>query len=165
MATSFDIRLERSDDNDPIESLHAIAFGPGRFARTAFRLREGVAHEPQLSFVAEQEGILIGSVRLTAITIDDCDALLLGPLTVHPNHKSNGAGKGLVARALRAAKSRHHGIVVLVGDAPYYGPLGFERVPVGQITLPGPVDPNRLLAAELETGSLARVNGLARKKR
>ena len=43
-------------------------------------------------------------------------------------------------------------LVLLVGDMPYYGRFGFAPVPPGQITLPGPVDPARLLALELEPG-------------
>jgi predicted N-acetyltransferase YhbS len=52
--------------------------------------------------------------------------------------------------------------VLLVGDAPYYGPLGFEVIPTGQITLPGPVDPARLLAAELVPGVRDEFRGLAK---
>ena len=44
---------------------------------------------------------------------------------------------------------------MLVGDEPYYARLGFRRIPRGQITLPGPVDPERLLAVELAPGALA----------
>jgi predicted N-acetyltransferase YhbS len=51
-------------------------------------------------------------------------------------------------------------LVLLVGDEPYYGRLGFRRIPWGQITIPGPVDPNRLLAAELRPGMLAAYAGM-----
>jgi predicted N-acetyltransferase YhbS len=48
---------------------------------------------------------------------------------------------------------------LLVGDEPYYARLGFRRVPRGQITLPGPVDPERLLVVELASGALANYSG------
>ena len=51
-------------------------------------------------------------------------------------------------------------LVVLVGDPPYYERFGFRRVPPGQILLPGPADPARILAAELSPGALARFHGV-----
>ena len=87
-------------------------------------------------------------------------ALLLGPLAVDPEFAGKGFGRQLIAEALEAAKADGVRLVVLVGDEPYYGRFGFRPVPPGQITLPGPVDPRRLLAAELEPGALAGYRGL-----
>ena len=50
-------------------------------------------------------------------------------------------------------------LIVLVGDEPYYARLGFRRIPRGQIVLPGPVDPDRLLVAELREGALGEFRG------
>lgn len=161
--TPYLIRLELAHDADAIEALHELSFGPGRFARTAFRLREGVPHDPDLSFVALFGDRFGGAVRLTPIRIGDDPALLLGPLAVHPDFAGRGAGKALVGVALDAARAAGHKLVLLVGDHPYYGPLGFARVPVGQITMPGPVDPNRLLLAELAPGAAAGARGLCGK--
>ena len=61
------IRPELAGDADPIERLHERAFGPGRFARTAFRLREGAPHLLDLSFTALVGTLLVGSVRLTPV--------------------------------------------------------------------------------------------------
>ena len=49
--------------------------------------------------------------------------------------------------------------MLLVGDEPYYDRFGFKRVPRGQLVMPGPVDPDRLLAAELAEGALAGARG------
>src|SRR5215203_2138779 len=54
------IRPELAGDADPIERLHERAFGPGRFARTAFRLREGAPHLLDLSFTALVGTLLVG---------------------------------------------------------------------------------------------------------
>ena len=59
-------------------------FGPGRYAKTAYRLREGGPHALALSFTARIGTLLVGSVRLTPIRIGETPALLLGPLTVEP---------------------------------------------------------------------------------
>ena len=56
-------------------------------------------------------------------------------------------------------------LVVLVGDEPYYGRFGFSPITPGQIALPGPVDPRRLLAAELQPGVLAAFKGLVAAQR
>ncbi len=55
---------------------------------------------------------------------------------------------------LDAARASGVRLVVLVGDEPYYGRFGFKPVPPGAITLPGPVNPLRLLAVELAPGAL-----------
>ncbi|CTQ75334.1 GNAT family N-acetyltransferase [Roseibium alexandrii] len=152
--TSWVIRLEDAIDDTAIEALQAEAFGPGRFVRTAFRIRENVPHRQDLAFVGLSGSRIAGSVRLSPITIGEADALLLGPLTVSPDFKNRGLGKALMWTALEAAKAAGDEYVLLVGDAPYYSPFGFEQVYFGSITLPGPVDPERLLIARLHDGAL-----------
>lgn len=161
----FTYRREDPADSETIEALHADVFGPGRFARTAFRIREGANHDPDLSLVALADGRLVASVRLTPIAIGDKTALLLGPLVVDPVYKGRGAGKALVRRSLAAAKEAGHSLVLLVGDEPYYGPLGFTRLPPYAVTLPGPVDPARVLIASLKPNAAIGLNGLAAARR
>jgi predicted N-acetyltransferase YhbS len=148
-------------DLHEIGELHARAFGPGRFARTAYRLREGTAEISPFCRLCRIDGRLVAAVRFTPILIGGRDgALLLGPLAVEPAFAGQGYGRGLAAEALTAARSAGIRLVLLVGDEPYYARLGFKPVPRGQITLPGPVDPVRLLAAELTDGARAGYSGL-----
>ncbi len=142
-----------------IDHINEEAFGPGRFARAAYKIREGGPHERALSFFAMHDGVLIASVRITRIAAGAGRALLLGPLAVRPAFKNLGIGRRLVATALEAAGKAGAGAVVLVGDEPYYGPLGFKRIPRGQISMPRPVDLDRLLAVEIKPGALARLTG------
>ncbi len=65
-----------------------------------------------------------------------------------------------MATGLAKAKALGHELVLLVGDEPYYGRLGFRPVPAGQMMLPGPVDPARFLYLELQPGSLSKAKGL-----
>lgn len=146
--------------NHEIEHINAEAFGPGRFARAAYKIREGGPHESKLSFVAMLDGVVIASVRLTRVSAGEGRALLLGPLAVRPDYKNLGIGKTLVRMAVEAARKAGAGAVVLVGDEPYYGPLGFVRVPYGQIAMPRPVDLNRVLAVELKPGAVAALRGM-----
>src|SRR5690606_21220710 len=128
-----------------IEHINADAFGPGRFTRAAYKIREGGPHELGLSFVALDGSTVVASVRLTRIAAGAGRGLLLGPLAVRPDYKNVGIGRKLVAIAVDAARQAGHGVVVLVGDAPYYGPLGFRSTVPGQIDMPRPFDPFRLL--------------------
>jgi predicted N-acetyltransferase YhbS len=156
---ALSLRPEASGDAGVIDKLHERAFGPGRFARTAFRLREGKAARADLSFIASVGTLIVGSVRLTPIRIGHADALLLGPLTVDPSFEGRGIGSRLIRHALDAAASAGSGIALLVGDEPYYKRFGFMRVPAGRLTLPGPVDPARLLWAELLPNALTNLAG------
>lgn len=153
------IRHELPVDGDAIERLHERAFGPGRFARTAFRLREGVSHDFTLSFTALVGTLLVASVRLTPVWAGEVRGLMLGPLTVDPAFENRGIGGALMRRSLDAAREAGHALVLLVGDAPYYARFGFVPVPFGQLTLPGPVDPARFLACSLIDGALAKARG------
>jgi predicted N-acetyltransferase YhbS len=159
---SLTIMPETPDDAVPIARLHERTFGPGRHAKSAYRLREGVGHRLELSFTARISTLLVGSVRLSPIRIGDTRALLLGPLTVEPPFRERGIGYALIERALAAAGAGGHRIVILVGDEPYYGKSGFKRVAKGRLTLPGPVDPARVLACELAAGAFAGVSGAIR---
>jgi predicted N-acetyltransferase YhbS len=153
------IRAELPMDHDAIERLHERAFGPGRFARTAFRLREGSPPLPDLSFTALVGTLLVGSVRMTPVQAGAVPALVLGPLTVEPAFEGRGIGAALMERSIAAAKAKGHRLVLLVGDEPYYSRFGFKRIPPRQLELPGPVNPERFLAMELVPGSLGEAKG------
>ncbi len=153
---------ETEGDAEAIERLHERTFGPGRFARSAYRIREGRGHLLALSFTARIGTLLVGSVRLTPICIGDTGAMLLGPLTVEPPFRGHGVGTALIARALKDAKAAGHRLALLVGDEPYYGKSGFKRIPKGRVKFPGPVDPARLLVAELVKGAFEGVSGTIR---
>ncbi len=159
--TSADIKfvLELPSHAAAIEEINAEAFGPGRYTRAAYRIREAGPHDPSLSFVAIRLGDVIASVRMTPVVAGVGRAHLLGPLAVRPAFKNQGIGRHLVALALDAARDAGSPAVILVGDAPYYGPLGFQRLAWGQIELPGPVDPARLLVAPLLADGASELRG------
>jgi predicted N-acetyltransferase YhbS len=155
----FDFAPLTPDDLVAIGRLDARAFGPGRFAKSAYRLREGVEPDWNLSFVARIGTLVVGANRITPILCGGAPALLLGPLTVEPAFRSRGLGEALVMKSLDAARKAGHTLVLLVGDPPYYERVGFCPVPDGQLLMPGPVDPERLLCCELQEGALAAAKG------
>lgn len=161
MTTPVTTRTVASADLPAIRRLNALVFGPGRFTRTAYRIREGTPETSRFCRVALAGDRLIAALRMTEITIGGKPgALLLGPLAVDPEWKGRGYGRQLVAEVLDTTTRAGFSLIVLVGDEPYYGKFGFKRVPAGQIQLPGPVDPARLLAAELIPGALPDARGL-----
>ena len=159
---SLTIFAETANDAQAIERLHQRTFGPGRFVLSAYRLREHVDHLLDLSFTARIGALLVGSVRQLPICIGDTPALLLGPLTVEPPFRGRGVGRALLDRALRDAKARGHRLVVLVGDVPYYSRVGFKAIPKGRVSMPGPVNYDRLLVNELADGAFTEVSGAIR---
>lgn len=140
------VRYATPADDAFIEDLQAIAFGPGRFSRTAFRVRERFPIDPTLSLVSEVDGVPSGSVWMTPISVGGMKGYLLGPLATHPNFRKRGAGKLLAREVTKRALERGEGhFVLLVGDQDYYCPLGWEITTPGAIQFPGPVDPTRVL--------------------
>jgi predicted N-acetyltransferase YhbS len=161
-----EIREERPADREAADAIVAEAFGPGRFAKTAYRLREGVACVGALSFVAEEAGRIVGTVRYWPVMIGGQAALMLGPIAIAKDRQGQGIALALMQTSLSRARALGHRAVVLVGDEPYYGRAGFQRIqPYGRITMPGPVDFARLLGLSLADGALEAMAGEIRKAR
>ncbi|WP_421759202.1 GNAT family N-acetyltransferase [Devosia sp.] len=154
------VRTATPNDDQFVEDLQALAFGPGRFARTAFRVRERFPIDKSLSLIAEVNGVPCGSVWMTPISVGGVDGYLLGPLATHPDFRKRGAGKLLAEEVSRIALERGAGsFVLLVGDRDYYCPLGWEPTQLGAIQFPGPVDPSRVLVYSPDTTMAARLAG------
>jgi predicted N-acetyltransferase YhbS len=160
-------RAERDDDRGAVERLLDQGFGPGRFAKTAYRLREGVAPDARLSFVSEdsETKALVGSVRFWPVRIGDCLSLLLGPLAVEPQLRGRGIGIGLMQHGIEEARKLGYEAVILVGDESYYAKAGFARLPPGRIRFPGPVDPARILGLALKPNALVSLSGEVKRAR
>ena len=154
--------VEQTEDHAAaIERLLDIAFGPDRQDKTVYRLREGVAPAPGLSFVIENADGLAATLRFWPVALPNgAAALLLGPIAVRPDLAGKGYGKGLMRHGIAKARAAGWTAILLVGDEPYYGPLGFSRAAAEKLQLPGPVDPERFLAIELVPGALEGVAGM-----
>ncbi len=161
LASAAQFRAERPQDRAQADQLIADAFGPGRYAKAAERLREGREPAPDLSLIAWDGDEAVGCVRLWPILIGHTPALLLGPFAVAASRRSEGLGATLVERACAAAQAAGHALVLLVGDEAYFSRAGFEVVPPGRVTLPGPVDRRRLLWRALKPGAAEGVEGPA----
>jgi len=160
------ISLEEPRHAAAIESLLDRSFGPDRFKKTAYKLRDGVDPIPELSLVALEHDelgneVLDGTIRFWPVTIGGTvPALLLGPIAVSERLQGGGLGSKLIRMSLNKAAALGHKAVILVGDAPYYERFGFSRSLTLGMQMPGPVDLDRLLGLELVPGALAGATGM-----
>jgi predicted N-acetyltransferase YhbS len=163
MATTFLVENTKTADQPLIEQLLDIAFGIDRRVKTSYRLREGSVPAEGLSLVVRDADVgVAGAISFWPLVIGKAGtpALLLGPLVVHPERQNIGVGLALMQEGLARAKARGHKFVILVGDAPYYARVGFQKLPVSKLILPGPVNPERFLYVELVQGALSETRGL-----
>ena len=155
------IREEAFRDVAAREALLDAAYGDARFTKTSERLREGRLPADGLSLVAVDHGRVVGTVRLWQVTAGPGRAaLLLGPLAVDPAHRNRGIGTTLMRRAIARARLAGHRLILLVGDAPYYGRFGFTAEKTGELWMPGRFERERLLALELKADALAGARGM-----
>jgi predicted N-acetyltransferase YhbS len=158
-AARWTLRAETAADYEAVEALNDRVFGPGRFAKVSYAVRELARFRPDLSFCAWDEDRLIGSVRQSVVSIGGRDILFLGPFAVGPEGRGLGVGAALMGQAIEAGYEAGFPLVVLVGDPPLFDRYGFVGVEPGRIALPRPVDPRRLLWRVLREGGDEDVAG------
>jgi predicted N-acetyltransferase YhbS len=157
---AFPSRAVRAEDLPAIEALHDTVFGPGALTRTAYRVREGQPRFTPHCRVLFRGETLVAAIRFTAIRIGGVrGALMLGPLGVAGSHANQGHGRRLLVEGMASAREAGVAAVLLVGDPPYYARFGFRPVLPGCIEMPGPVDPARLLLADLAPEAAASLKG------
>ena len=153
----------QSFDQPAIDHLLDLAFGLDRRVKSSYRLREGSHAIDGLSLVIRDDAVgVAGTIAFwpLRIGVDGAPALLLGPLAVHPQRQNLGIGLALMREGLKRARAMGHGLVILVGDEPYYARVGFRKLPRDLLIMPGPTNPERFLYLELEPGALDGVSGL-----
>lgn len=154
----YTLSPETPDDLWEVEALFDTCFAPGRTALSSYRLREGVAAVAGLSLVARDDlGILAGAIRFWPVCVGDHATLLLGPVAAHPTRQGEGLGALLIQTSLELAGPQGWDRVMLVGDAPYYGRYGFERLE--EVIMPPPTNPERVLGRALTPGAWDGITG------
>lgn len=142
---------------DMIETLLDRVFGPDRHARTAYRIRAGMAALDAMSFaVLDEDELLVGTIQCFPVALHDREGrpvplVMVGPVAVVPERQGEGFGIGLMAAMLdaetrMAAEGAPPLAQVLIGDHDYYGRWGFSAAATGGWRCPGPYEPERLLA-------------------
>ncbi len=159
----FRILKEKPADSAEVEYLYDLAFAPGRTALSSYRLRDGVEPVAALCLAARDEyDVLAGAIRYWPIRIGPGgpEALLLGPVAVHPTRQGEGLGALLIGESLERARELGWTRAVLVGDEPYYRRFGFTRAAAAGLDYPPPTNPDRLLARALAPGAFDGIAGM-----
>jgi putative acetyltransferase len=158
---SLQLRREAPGDAEAIEAVTVAAFldAPHTEHTEQFIVRAlRAAGQLSVSLVAEHEGVIVGHVAISPVTVSDGanNWFGLGPVSVIPSHQGRGIGSQLVTQALAELRDRGAAGCVVLGEPGYYGRFGFRTVP--RLTLPG-VPPEYFQAlsfrGELPSGDVA----------
>ncbi len=160
LKVNLTLKNTEKQDEAKIKQLCELVFGPGRFAKTAFRIREAYSGQDDFGLCITSGDNIVGSITFTPVKVNNCEgAYLLGPLAVHPGIAGQGCGINLMNKGIETAHEKRAKLVILVGDLSYYSRVGFIPAPAGQLIFPGPVDKQRILIRELETNALKNFQG------
>lgn len=153
-------RLEEETEDDwwEVEALYDLCFSPGRTALSSYRLRDGVPTVAALCLtLRDADGTLAAAIRYWPVEVGGQDALLLGPVAVHPTRQGEGLGGLLINESMAEARRLGWERVMLVGDAPYYARFGFVKLE--GVVMPPPTNPDRVLGFALKRGAWDGVTG------
>ena len=140
------IRSTNENDLEQIIELLDNTFGPGRYARSVYRLREMRPFIGKFSYIYEWNNKILASISYCKTIINlKSNGLLLGPLVVELEQKGKGFGVQLVEYTLNLIyDDGRFDFVIVVGDLDYYQRFGFNKIEQ-DIKFYGPVDKNKLL--------------------
>ncbi len=169
----FIIRNETKKDYAEVENLIRESFWnvyrPGCSEHYVMHvLRDDPAFVPELDFVMEKDGKLIGQNMFmkTVINADDgrdVPVLTMGPICITPELKRKGYGKRLLDYSLEKAALMGFGAVLFEGNILFYGKSGFTYARDFSIRyhdLPEGTDDSFFLCRELKPGYLSGVTGV-----
>ncbi len=157
-------RLDEETEEDwwEVEALYDLCFAPGRTALSSYRLRDGVPTVAALCLtLRDGDGTLAAAIRYWPVRVGGRDALLLGPVAVHPTRQGEGLGGLLINESVAEARRLGWERVMLVGDAPYYSRFGFRKLE--GVDMPPPTNPDRVLGLALKAGAWDGVSGAVTK--
>ncbi len=169
----YTIRLEEKKDYREVENLVRESFWnvyrPGCSEHYVIHvLRDDAAFIPELDFVMEKDGALIGQNMFmkTIIEADDgrvIDILTMGPIGITPKLKRQGYGKAILDYSLEKATAMGFGAVLFEGNIDFYGKSGFDyarKFGIRYHDLPEKADDSFFLCKELIPGYLDGITGV-----
>jgi predicted N-acetyltransferase YhbS len=165
MKLTYTLRPERPDDYREAESLTREAFwdlmGPGCDEHYLLHVMRGdSSFVPELGYVAEKDGKIIGHIAYALSHIEDQsgnlhEVLTFGPVSVLPGYQKQGVGARLIRHTLKLARGMGHTAVVIFGHPEYYPRFGFRRARDFGLTASNGEAPDAFMALELAPGSLS----------
>jgi predicted N-acetyltransferase YhbS len=145
------IRQISNEDNDKIIKLLHKSFGPGRFVRSVYRLREKNDRDTEFSYIYELNNQILSSISYYKTFLNnDINGLLLGPLAVDPEHRGKGYGVELVKYTIALIKkTTTYDFILVIGDYHYYEKFGFKKIN-NTFSFYGPVNSEKVLILHLK---------------
>jgi putative acetyltransferase len=120
------VRQERAGDERELAALIDAAFGDAETSEFTARIRASAGYVPELTFVADDDGELVGFTMLSHVTAGEREVLILTPMAVRPDRQRAGVGKQVVRAAIAAADARGEPVVLVEGVPSYYPQFGFR---------------------------------------
>lgn len=158
------IRNETQADRPAVEAVTRRAFYniyvPGCTEHYLVHImREHPDFIPELDFVAELDGRVIGNVMYTRATLTDGagavrDILTFGPVSIAPEHQRNGYGRLLLEHSFRRAEELGWDVIVIFGSPSNYVGCGFKSCKKCNVCLEDGRFPSAMLVKELREGAL-----------
>jgi len=169
---NYIIRLERKEEYREVEYLVREAFWnvyrPGALEHYVLnQLRNDNAFVPELDFVLEKDGKIIGQNVFMRAVIKaddgrDISIMTMGPICIAPQYQKQGYGKILLDYSLEQAKQLGYGAVCFEGNINFYGKSGFtfaREFGIRYHGLPEGADDSFFLCKELIPGYLDGITG------
>lgn len=160
------IRHETDEDVARISEINSAVFGQENEGALVERLRQTDTFDPELSLVAEVDGIVSGHILFYPVVIDsgkeEYQTLALAPMAVIPELQNKGIGSKLVTEGLQTAKRLGHKSVIVLGHPDYYPRFGFQPASKWGIRAPFEAPDDAFLALELVPGELSDKHGTVR---
>ena len=163
------IRLETKDDYRAAENLTREAFWnvyrPSCVEHYVLHCyRNDPAFVPELDFLMELDGELIGQIIYVQSEID-CDdgrkvsIMTFGPISIAPAYKRQGYGKQLLDYSMEKAREMGAGAFAITGNIDFYGKSGFVPVKTRGVRYADDPDADYFLIKELKSEFLNDISG------
>lgn len=160
----LNIRNERESDYKIVEDITRKAFYnvyvPGCMEHYIVHIMRG--HEdfiPELDFVIELDGQIVGNIMYTKAKLTDEDGtekeiVTFGPVSILPKYQRKGYGKMLIEHSLKRAAELGYEVVVIMGSPANYVGSGFQCCRKYNICVEKEKYPAAMLVKELKPGAL-----------
>lgn len=170
MTPNITIRKEIPKDHNWVIELTAKAFETMPFSegdedKLVARLRNAPGFIPELSLIAELDGLIVGHILFTPLVIDNgqqqFESLVLGPVSVLPEFQKQGIGGKLIRAGHQKAVELGFRSVILIGHPEYYPRFGYKPASTWGIKTHYELPSDDVfMAIELTEGALKNVSGM-----
>lgn len=158
------LRPETSNDYQDISRVNDLAFGQKNEGVIIQSLRKNKIFVPELSIVAEKDGMIIGHILFFPVQIKSKDkshkSISLAPMAVVPEYQNQGIGSKLVRYGLEKCREKGYQSVIVLGHPKYYPRFGFEKASKCGIIPPFEAPDEAFMAVELVQGGLQGISGV-----